>query len=231
MPSFPQGRHSGTVVPLDRANVDTDAIFPKQYGRSTARSGYGPVLFDSWRYLDPGDLGSDHSKRRVNPDFALNRPQWQGASVLLARENFGCGSSREHAVWALRDYGFKAVIAPSFGDIFRQNCPLNGVAAIALRAAHVDALFTLSQREVARISIDVQHGSVVCGGNSFGFSLTPREQVLLMQDIDWIGATLAQRDLIAAFELAHVARHPWLTKVLPPDPGSDRASARSAKGR
>jgi 3-isopropylmalate/(R)-2-methylmalate dehydratase small subunit len=215
MPSFPQGRHSGSVVPLDRPNVDTDAIFPKQYGRSTARSGYGPVLFDSWRYLDPGDLDSDHAKRRLNPGFVLNRPDLKGATVLLARENFGCGSSREHAVWALRDHGFKAVIAPSFGDIFRQNCPLNGVAAIVLRAAEVEALFRFSQRAVVRVAIDVEQGFVACGSERFGFSLAPRERLLLTHDIDWIGATLAQRERIAAFEAMHVARRPWLTKVLP----------------
>ena len=215
MPSFPQGRHSGKLAPLDRANVDTDAIFPKQYGRSTASTGFGPVLFDSWRYLDPGDLGCDHSKRRVDCDFVLNRPQLKDATVLLARENFGCGSSREHAVWALRDYGFRAVIAPSFGDIFRQNCPLNGVAAIALPAAEVDALFRLSQREVVHASIDVHEGLVECGGGRFRFTLAPRARLLLTQDVDWIGATLAQRERIAAFESAHVARHPWLTKVLP----------------
>ena len=222
MPAFAEGRHGGIVVPLDRRNVDTDAIFPKQYGRSIARDGYGPVLFDTWRYLDPGDLGSDHTRRRVNPDFVLNRPQLQGATILLARENFGCGSSREHAVWALRDYGFRAVIAPSFGDIFRQNCPLNGVAAIVLRAAEVDALFTLSQRSVVRVSVDVQDGRVDCGSDSFHFSLAAREQLLLMQDIDWIGATLAQRDRIAAFESAHVARRPWLANVLPPEASKDR---------
>jgi 3-isopropylmalate/(R)-2-methylmalate dehydratase small subunit len=215
MPSFPGGRHSGTVVPLDRPNVDTDAIFPKQYGRSTARTGYGPVLFDSWRYLDPGDLGCDHSKRRPNAAFVLNRAELCAATVLLARENFGCGSSREHAVWALRDYGFRAIVAPSFGDIFRQNCPLNGVAAIALRPAAVDALFALGQRQVLHMSIDVNAGSLECGGEQFPFSLTPRERLLLTQDIDWIGATLAHRQRIAAFEAAHVARRPWLDKVLP----------------
>ena len=215
MPSFPEGRHSGTVVPLDRPNVDTDAIFPKQYGRSTARTGYGPVLFDSWRYLDPGDLGCDHSKRRPNPAFVLNRSGLRAATVLLARENFGCGSSREHAVWALRDYGFRAVIAPSFGDIFRQNCPLNGVAAIALRTAEVQALFTLAQRDVLHMSLDVNAGSLECGGERFHFALTPRERLLLTQDIDWIGATLAHRQRIAEFESAHVARRPWLNKVLP----------------
>jgi 3-isopropylmalate/(R)-2-methylmalate dehydratase small subunit len=214
MSSFPGGRHSGTVVPLDRSNVDTDAIFPKQYGRSTARSGYGPVLFDSWRYLDRGDLGSDHSKRRPDPDFVLNRQELRGASVLLARENFGCGSSREHAVWALRDYGFKAIIAASFGDIFRQNCPLNGLAAIALPAGDVDALLALSQSGVLHATIDIATGRLACGGREFTFSLPPRERLLLTEDIDWIGATLAQRERIAAFEAAHLARRPWLGKVL-----------------
>jgi 3-isopropylmalate/(R)-2-methylmalate dehydratase small subunit len=214
MPSFPDGKHSGTVVPLDRANVDTDAIFPKQYGRSTARTGYGPVLFDSWRYLDPGDLTSDHARRRPNPDFVLNRPELRGATVLLARENFGCGSSREHAVWALRDHGFKAVVAPSFGDIFRQNCPLNGIAAIALRPADVERLFAMSAREVLHLSVDVVAGTLDAATERFGFRLPPREQLLLTHDIDWIAATLAQRERIAAFEAARLARQPWLGNVL-----------------
>jgi 3-isopropylmalate/(R)-2-methylmalate dehydratase small subunit len=214
MPSFPDGKHSGTVVPLDRANVDTDAIFPKQYGRSTARTGYGPVLFDSWRYLDPGDLTSDHARRRPNPDFVLNRPELRGATVLLARENFGCGSSREHAVWALRDHGFKAVVAPSFGDIFRQNCPLNGIAAIALRPTDVERLFAMSAREVLHLSVDVVAGTLDAPTERFGFRLPPREQLLLTHDIDWIAATLAQRERIAAFEAARLARQPWLGNVL-----------------
>jgi len=214
MPSFPGGRHSGTVVPLDRANVDTDAIFPKQYGRGTARTGYGPVLFDSWRYLIPGDLTSDHAKRRTNPDFVLNRPHLRGATVLLARENFGCGSSREHAVWALRDYGFKAVVAPSFGDIFRQNCPLNGVAAITLPHFAIDKLFSLCGLQAVQASIDVVGGTLDAGAEHFEFRLPSREQLLLTNDIDWIGATLAQRDRIAAFEAARLAHQPWLDKVL-----------------
>jgi len=201
-------------VPLDRANVDTDAIFPKQYGRGTARAGYGPVLFDSWRYLDPGDLTSDHARRRTNPDFVLNRPQLRGASVLLARENFGCGSSREHAVWALRDYGFKAVVATSFGDIFRQNCPLNGVAAIALPPGAIDKLFALCELQTRQASIDVVAGTLGVGAEQFVFRIPPREQLLLMNDIDWIAATLAQRERIAAFEAARLARQPWLDKVL-----------------
>jgi len=214
MPAFPGGRHSGTVVPLDRANVDTDAIFPKQYGRSTAKSGYGPVLFDSWRYLDPGDLTSHHSKRRPNPAFVLNRPELRDATVLLARENFGCGSSREHAVWALRDYGFKAVIAPGFGDIFRQNCPLNGVAAIVLPADDVDALFSLGRIGILKVAIDIESGRIDCGGRELRFALTPRERLLLTEDIDWIAATLTHRDRIAAFEAARLARQPWLDRIL-----------------
>jgi 3-isopropylmalate/(R)-2-methylmalate dehydratase small subunit len=214
MPSFPDGRHSGTVVPLDRANVDTDAIFPKQYGRSIARSGYGPVLFDSWRYLDPGDLTSDHSKRRPNPGFVLNRPGLRDASILLARENFGCGSSREAAVWALRDYGFRAVIAPSFGDIFRQNCLLNGIAAIVLATPAIDALFAMSQQGVLRMSLNVLEGVADSGSAEYRFTLPPRERLLLSQDIDWIGATLAQHERIAAFESLRLARQPWLDKVL-----------------
>ncbi|HSI53520.1 MAG: 3-isopropylmalate dehydratase small subunit [Ramlibacter sp.] len=214
MPAFVAGRHSGVAVPLDRANVDTDAIFPKQYGRGIAHNGFGPVLFDSWRYLDPGDLASDHSARRANPDFVLNRPELHGATILLARENFGCGSSREHAVWALRDYGFKAVIAPSFGEIFRQNCPLNGIAAITLPARDVESLFTMGTQGALRITLDLGAGRIECGGASFGFALTPRERDMLMQDTDWIGATLAHRERIAAFEADRMARQPWLHKVL-----------------
>jgi 3-isopropylmalate/(R)-2-methylmalate dehydratase small subunit len=216
MPAFPQGRHRGTVVPLDRANVDTDAIFPKQYGRSTAKSGYGPVLFDNWRYLDAGDLDSDHALRRPDPAFVLNRPELRGASVLLAGPNFGCGSSREHAVWALRDYGFRAVVAPGFGDIFRQNCALNGIAPIVLSPAAVRALFTLAQAQVLEVAIDLHAGSLAAGPHTFGFELTPRQRLLLTQDVDWIAATLAHRDRIAAFEARRLAGQPWLDRMLPP---------------
>jgi 3-isopropylmalate/(R)-2-methylmalate dehydratase small subunit len=214
MPAFTNGLHSGVVMPLDRANVDTDAIFPKQYGRSTAKSGYGEILFDSWRYLDPGDLGQDHSLRRVNSDFVLNRPELRGATVLLARENFGCGSSREHAVWALRDFGIRAVLAPSFGDIFRQNCPLNGIAAIVLSEPAVDALFAATQAGALTVHIDVLNGVVKSGSEQSSFRLTAREQNLLTQDIDWIAATLAQRSHIEAFEAQRLARQPWLSRML-----------------
>jgi 3-isopropylmalate/(R)-2-methylmalate dehydratase small subunit len=213
--AFPGGVHRGTVVPLDRRNVDTDAIFPKQYGRSTAKSGYGPVLFDNWRYLDPGDLDSDHSLRRPDPDFVLNQPALRGASVLLAGANFGCGSSREHAVWALRDYGFRAVLAPSFGDIFRQNCALSGIAPVVLSEHDVRALFDLANAGVLTVTIDVHAGTVAAGPQVFRFSLTPRQCLLLTQDIDWIAATLAHRERIAAFEAARLARQPWLARMFP----------------
>lgn len=215
MPAFPGGRHAGIVVPLDRRNVDTDAIFPKQYGRSTAASGYGPVLFDNWRYLDPGDLGCDHSRRRPDPGFVLNRPALRGGTVLLARENFGCGSSREHAVWALRDHGFRAVAAPSFGDIFRQNCALNGVAALVLPAAAVDQLFAMADPGVLQVDIDLHARQLTAGDHAWPFPLTPREVLLLTQDVDWIAATLSQRERIAAFEQQRLARQPWLDQRLP----------------
>jgi 3-isopropylmalate/(R)-2-methylmalate dehydratase small subunit len=215
VPSFPDGVHRGKVLPLDRRNVDTDAIFPKQYGRSTAKSGYGPVLFDNWRYLDPGDLDSDHGLRRPNPDFVLNQPALRGATVLLAEENFGCGSSREHAVWALRDYGIRAVLAPSFGDIFRQNCALNGLAPIVLPARAVRRLFDLAGAGVLTVTIDVHAGTVNAGSEVFPFALTPRQRLLLTQDVDWIAATLAHRDRIAAFEAQRLARQPWLAHSFP----------------
>ncbi len=214
MPSFAGGRHSGIAVPLDRANVDTDAIFPKQYGRGIASDGFGPVLFDTWRYLDPGDLATDHSRRRLNPDFVLNHPMLRGATVLLARENFGCGSSREHAVWALRDFGFKAIVAPSFGDIFRQNCPLNGLLAITQAADIVDTLFAMSTNGPLHIAFDLEAGQFECGGALFRFALAPRERALLTQDTDWIGATLAFRERIAAFEARRLAHQPWLDRTL-----------------
>jgi 3-isopropylmalate/(R)-2-methylmalate dehydratase small subunit len=172
------------------------------------------VLFDLWRYLDPGDLDSDHATRRPNPDFVLNHPALRGASVLLARDNFGCGSSREHAVWALRDYGFRAVVAPSFGDIFRQNCPLNGVAAITLAAPAIDQLFAAAATQVLQARIDLLQGSLHCAGLALPVRLSGREQALLTRDIDWIGATLAQRQRIAAFEQARLASQPWLANTL-----------------
>ncbi|MDE2607321.1 MAG: 3-isopropylmalate dehydratase small subunit [Burkholderiales bacterium] len=215
MPAFPDGVHRGTVVPLERRNVDTDAIFPKQYGRSTARSGYGAVLFDHWRYLDPGDLDSDHALRRPNPAFVLNDPALRGATVLLAGPNFGCGSSREHAVWALRDYGFRAVVAPGFGDIFRDNCAVNGVAPIVLAEQEVRDLFDLARLAPLAVTIDVNAGRLQAGAHDLAFRLTPRQRLLLTQDVDWIAATLAQRARIADFETRRLARQPWLDRMFP----------------
>ena len=173
------------------------------------------MLFDNWRYLDPGDLDSDHAARRPDPGFVLNAPALRAATVLLAGPNFGCGSSREHAVWALRDYGFKAVIAPGFGDIFWQNCALNGVAPVVLAESDTRQLFTLAQAGVLVVDIDLHAGTVRAGPHLFSFQLTPRQRLLLTQDIDWIGATLAHRDRIAGFEAARLARQPWLDRMFP----------------
>ena len=158
------------MVPLDRANVDTDAIIPKQYLKSIKRTGFGPNLFDDWRYLDPGEPGMDHGKRRINPDFVLNQPRYQGAQILLARDNFGCGSSREHAPWALVDYGFRAIIAPSFADIFYNNCFKNGMLPIVLERAAVDRAVPRSEAAPGyRLTVDLERQTVTTpGGDGAG---------------------------------------------------------------
>jgi len=203
--------HRGVVAPLDLANVDTDAIFPKQYGRSIAASGFGPILFDNWRYLDPGDLDSDHSRRRENPDFVLNREPYRHATVLLARENFGCGSSREHAAWALRDFGFRAIVAPSFASIFAGNALANGLLAIVLRASDVDALFAWVRAQVVpEVVIDLPGQSLAAGERRFGFDLDARKKQSLLAGWDEIERTLQRRDAIRAFEARRLAEHPWL---------------------
>ncbi|HXF67343.1 MAG TPA: 3-isopropylmalate dehydratase small subunit [Burkholderiales bacterium] len=205
-------RHEGLVAPLDRANVDTDAIIPKQYLKSIKRTGYGPNLFDEWRYLDHGEPGMDHSKRRINPDFVLNQPRYRGASVLLARENFGCGSSREHAPWALQQYGFKAVIAPSFADIFYNNSLKNGLLLIRLDPQVVDRLFRETfATDGYRLAIDLEAQSVTTpGGERFGFEIDPFAKHCLLNGLDEIGLTLRHADRIRAFEAAHRERQPWL---------------------
>ncbi|HLT26364.1 MAG TPA: 3-isopropylmalate dehydratase small subunit [Zeimonas sp.] len=203
--------HRGIVAPLDAANVDTDAIFPKQYGRSIAASGFGPVLFDNWRYLDPGDLDSDHAKRRENPDFVLNREPWRRATVLLARENFGCGSSREHAVWALRDFGFRAVVAPSFASIFAGNAIANGLLTIALARDDVDALFGWARAQpVPEMVIDLPTQCLEAGGRRWHFDVDARAKESLLAGWDEIDRTLRHRDEIRAFEVRRLARHRWL---------------------
>ena len=209
-------RHEGVVLPLDRVNVDTDAIIPKQYLQSTARSGYGPFLFDSWRYLDPGHLGMDTSQRRLNPDFIMNEPRYAGASILLARNNFGCGSSREHAVWALLDAGFRAVIAPSFGDIFYNNCFQNGLLPAIVTEADCEALFSWALHETSaspRLLVDLQEATIRRGdggGQPLHFAIEPFRRQALLRGLDAIGETLARSERIAAFEARHREVMPWL---------------------
>jgi 3-isopropylmalate/(R)-2-methylmalate dehydratase small subunit len=202
----------GLVAPLDRANVDTDAIIPKQFLKSIKRSGFGPNAFDEWRYLDHGEPGMDNSKRSLNPDFVLNQPRYQGASVLLTRENFGCGSSREHAPWALLDYGFRAIIAPSFADIFFNNCFKNGILPICLDDAIVDQLFNeVAANEAYRLTVELESQQVTTpSGQSFAFEVDAHRKYCLLNGFDDIGLTLRQVDKIQAFETKHRAAQPWL---------------------
>ncbi len=202
----------GLVVPLDRANVDTDAIIPKQFLKSIKRSGFGPNLFDEWRYLDHGEPGQDASKRPKNPDFVLNQPRYQGAQVLLARENFGCGSSREHAPWALEDFGLRALIAPSFADIFYNNCFKNGVLPIVLDAAIVDQLFRETEATLGyALHVDLERQTVTTpGGESFGFDVDAHRKYCLLNGLDDIGLTLQQADKIKAYEERRKMEAPWL---------------------
>ena len=205
-------RREGLVAPMDRANVDTDAVIPKQYLKSIKRTGYGPNLFDEWRYLDHGEPGMDHTKRPLNPDFVLNQPRYRGATVLLARENFGCGSSREHAPWALLQYGFQTVIAPSFADIFFNNSLKNGLLLIKLDARIVDRLFKEAQgAEGYRLAVDLEAQSVATpGGESFKFDIDPFAKNCLLNGLDEIGMTLEHAGKIKAFEATHRKRQPWL---------------------
>ena len=205
-------RSEGLVAPMDRANVDTDAVIPKQYLKSIKRTGYGPNLFDEWRYLDHGEPGMDHSKRRLNPDFVLNQPRYRGATVLLARENFGCGSSREHAPWALLQYGFQAVIAPSFADIFYNNSLKNGLLLIRLDAQTVDRLFKEVESAAGyRLAVDLDAQTVTTpGGESFKFDIDPFTKHSLLNGLDEIGLTLKHADKITAFEAQQRERQPWL---------------------
>ncbi|HKA38512.1 MAG TPA: 3-isopropylmalate dehydratase small subunit [Burkholderiales bacterium] len=205
-------RQEGLVAPLDRANVDTDSVIPKQYLKSIKRTGYGPNLFDEWRYLDHGEPGMDHSKRPLNPDFVLNQPRYRGATVLLARENFGCGSSREHAPWALLQYGFQAVIAPSFADIFHNNSLKNGLLLIKLDEKTVDRLFKeVHAREGYRLAVDLEAQTLTTpGGESLKFDIDPFTKHCLLNGLDEIGLSLEQAGKIKAFEQQHRQRQPWL---------------------
>jgi 3-isopropylmalate/(R)-2-methylmalate dehydratase small subunit len=200
------------VVPLDRANVDTDAIIPKQYLKSVKRTGFGPNMFDDWRYLDPGEPGMDHSKRRINPDFVINDERYAGAGILLARENFGCGSSREHAVWALTDYGIRAVIAPSFADIFFNNSFKNGLLPIALDEQTVDELFQMASADQSiELEIDLEAQLIrTPRGKEIPFEVDEFRKYCLLNGLDDIGLTLQHADEIWDYEEKRKQQAPWL---------------------
>ncbi|WP_024328342.1 3-isopropylmalate dehydratase small subunit [Thioalkalivibrio sp. ALR17-21] len=206
--------HKGIVAPLDRSNVDTDAIIPKQYLKSVKRTGFGPNAFDDWRYLDPGEPGMDHSKRRPNPDFVLNRPPYDQATILLARKNFGCGSSREHAVWALTDFGFRAVIAPSFADIFFSNSCKNGLLPVVLAEDEVQNLFEqVEANPGAQVEVNLEEMTVTApDATVFRFTLDEDRRHRLLHGLDDIALTLQHADDIRAYEERLRQERPWMVE-------------------
>ena len=209
MKAFTQ--HTGIVVPLDRSNIDTDAIIPKQFLKSIKRSGFGDNLFDEWRYLDVGQPDQDNSKRPINPDFVLNQKRYQGASILLARENFGCGSSREHAVWALENYGIRAVIAPSYSDIFFNNCFNNGVLPIVLSSELVDLLFkAIYAHDEYEISIDLEAQIITASATKIPFECDDHRRHNLLNGLDEVGLTLVHAEEIRAYEERQKKLTPWV---------------------
>ncbi len=199
----------GLVAPMDRANVDTDQIIPKQYLKSIKRTGFGDYLFDAWRFLDQGTIGMTPNERQLNREFALNLPEYQGASILIARDNFGCGSSREHAVWALKEFGFRAVLAPSFADIFFGNCFKNGVLPIILPADVLDGFFERVASGL-QLTIDLQAQTVTDGEQVYGFEIDSALKEKMLKGMDDIDLTLAEAQLIRDFEVGHRQRQPWL---------------------
>ncbi len=204
--------HTGIVAPLDRANVDTDQVIPKQFLKSIKRSGFGPNLFDAWRYLDHGEPGMDNAKRPRNPDFVLNQPRYEKASILLARRNFGCGSSREHAPWALLDYGFRCVIAPSFADIFFNNCFKNGLLPVVLSESEVDGLFyDCASFPGFQLTVDLEQQQLrtADGAKVMRFDVDAHRKYCLLNGLDEIGLTLRRADTIRAFEDRRRAQFPW----------------------
>ena len=205
-------RHRGIAAPLDRSNIDTDVIIPKQYLKSVKRTGFGPNLFDSWRYLAPGDLESDHSRRPRNPDFVLNQARYREASILITGANFGCGSSREHAVWAFLDAGFRAVIAPSFADIFDTNAAKNGLLTVQLPEAAVQTLLEeIAQTEGYQLGVDLPEQTVTAdSGTRWSFDIDPQRKRCLVEGLDDIALTLRHTDQIQEFEAARRAQAPWL---------------------
>lgn len=202
----------GLVVPLDRANVDTDSVIPKQYLKSIKRTGFGPNLFDTWRYLDPGEPGMDHNRRRINPEFVLNQPRYRGAQILLARDNFGCGSSREHAPWALMDYGFLAIVAPSYADIFFNNSFKNGLLPVVLARDTVDRLFAECEATPGyTLTVDLVSQTVTTpSGTAFGFEIDAFRKHRLLNGLDDIGLTLQYVDEIRTYETRRRQEAPWL---------------------
>ena len=208
----PFRQHTGLVAPLDRANVDTDAIIPKQFLKSIKRTGFGANAFDEWRYMDLGEPGMDNSKRPLNPNFVLNQSRFSGATILLTRKNFGCGSSREHAPWALQQFGFRAIIAPSYADIFFNNCFKNGLLAIVLSELEVDHLFNIvTATNGLQLSVDLERQIVqVPGAETYKFAVEDSRKQSLLNGWDEIGRTLRHDDKIKAYEAARAAREPWL---------------------
>lgn len=206
--------HTGTVAPMDRENVDTDAIIPKQFLKSIRKTGFGPNLFDEWRYLDPGEPGQDPASRKPNTEFVLNQPRYQGASILLARKNFGCGSSREHAPWAIEQYGFRALIAPSYADIFFNNCFKNGLLPIVLPESTVSMLFDEVRAFPGfQLTIDLDKQVILRPqGEIIPFDVQPFRKYCLLNGLDDIGLTLLHKDKIAAFEAERLLKKPWLAR-------------------
>ena len=212
----PFASHTGTVVPLDRANVDTDQIIPKQFLKSIRRTGFGDNLFDAWRYLDEGDIGMNANERRINHDFVLNAPRYADGSILLARDNFGCGSSREHAVWALAEYGFRCVIAPSFADIFFTNALKNGLLLVVLPEPQVDALFAAVAARVGfSLTVDLRSQSIDGDGYRARFDIEQERKRLLLEGLDDTGLTMRHANAIRAFEAGHRLRQPWVFREAP----------------
>lgn len=197
------------VIPLDRSNVDTDAIIPKQFLKSIKRTGFGANLFDEWRYLDHGEPGMDNTKRSINPDFVLNKPQFKDSKILLVRENFGCGSSREHAPWALLDFGIKVIIAESFADIFYNNCFKNGILPITLQKDEIEELFSETVAKTLEIEVNLEK-QFVKSSKSYSFEIDEFKKSSLLNGLDEIGLTLENKSVIANFEQSYFSNYPWL---------------------
>ena len=204
--------YTGIVAPLDRANVDTDAIIPKQFLKSIKKTGFGPHLFDEWRYLDHGEPGMDMTQRKKNPEFVLNQPRYEKSTILISRENFGCGSSREHAPWAIEDYGFRAILAPSFADIFFSNCFKNGLLPIVLPTETIDDLFkAINKQEGYSLTIDLENQSVILpSNNKINFQVDAFRKHCLVNGLDDIGLTMQHSETIKAFEKSYYQQNSWL---------------------